>query len=210
MLRERYLREMYDIRTELLRMGTLTERAFSQAMKALIRADLAAAGQVKPLEEEIDDFNQKIYDRCVRLISLQAPVAGDARYITGILEALVDIERISDYSDDIADIAFSLGGKTLPPLMKEFERMGENASAMLRISLDAWAHLDREQALTVRPMDDLVDADYLLLFDRLSMLISSPGDGTVPLNLVLASKYLERIADHAVNIAEQAAYAAPR
>jgi len=182
----------------------------SPSAGSLVQGDLASAGQVKPLEEATDEFNRAIYDRCVRLITLQSPMAGDTRFITGILEAIVDIERIADYADDIADIAFALAGKPLPPVMSDFERMGNNASLMVRAALDSWAILDREQALAVRPMDDAVDADYLHLFQQLSLLISAAGDGAVPLNLVLVCKYLERIADHAVNIAEQAAYAAPR
>jgi phosphate transport system protein len=201
---------MHQTRSDLLRMGSLAEKALAAAMHALVHGNLASAGQVKALEEATDEFNRAIYDRCVRLITLQSPMAGDTRFITGILEAIVDIERIADYADDIADIAFALAGKPLPPVMSDFARMGNNASLMVRAALDSWAILDREQALAVRPMDDVVDADYLHLFQQLSLLISAAGDGAVPLNLVLVCKYLERIADHAVNIAEQAAYASPR
>lgn len=209
MLRESFNRELNETRFELLRMGTMAESALSEAMNALVKADLAAASRVRPLEESIDVLNNSIYERCVRLITLQAPVAGDTRYITGMLEAIVDIERISDYADDIADIAFALAGKSMPPLMADFERMGERASIMVRAALDSWAQLNREQGLAVRALDDAVDDDYLRLFHQLSTLIGA-GDGAVPLNLVLVCKYLERIADHAVNVAEQAAYAAPR
>jgi phosphate transport system protein len=209
MLREAFTRELNETRFELLRMGTMAEKALSEAMNALVHADLAAASRVHPLEESIDALNHSISERCVRLITLQAPVAGDTRYITGILEAIVGIERIGDYADDIADIAFSLAGKPMPPLMVDFERMGTRASGMVRVAIDSWAQLNREQGLSVRALDDAVDDDYLRLFDQLATLIVS-GDGSVPLNLVLVCKYLERIADHAVNVAEQAAYAAPR
>ncbi|MBC7881772.1 MAG: phosphate signaling complex protein PhoU [Anaerolineae bacterium] len=209
MLREAFTRELNETRFELLRMGTMAEKALSEAMIALVKADLAAASRVHALEESIDFLNHSINERCVRLITLQAPVAGDTRYITGILEAIVGIERIGDYADNIAEIAFALAGKPMPPLMVDFERMGLRASGMVRAALDSWAQLNRERGLAVRALDDAVDDDYVRLFNQLAKLIVA-GDGSVPLNLVLACKYLERIADHAVNVAEQAAYAAPR
>lgn len=209
MLREAFTRELNETRFELLRMGTMAEKALSEAMIALVKADLAAASRVHPLEESIDFLNHSINERCIRLITLQAPVAGDTRYITGILEAIVGIERIGDYADNIAEIAFALAGKPMPPLMVDFERMGRRASGMVRAALDSWAQLNREGGLAVRALDDAVDDDYVRLFNQLATLIVA-GDGSVPLNLVLACKYLERIADHAVNVAEQAAYAAPR
>jgi phosphate transport system protein len=90
--------------------------------------------------------------------------------------------------------------------------MGSHVQTMVRAALDTWATLDREQGLAVRAMDDRVDADYQKLFHSLSTLVqqgAGDGNGSVPLYLVLVCRYLERIADHAVSAAEQAAYAAP-
>ena len=212
MMREFFVQELNATRTELLRMGALAEKALSDALLGIVNSDLEAAGRVKALEEAIDSSNRTIYDRCLRFINLQAPVASDTRYITGILEAIVNIERIGDYADDLADVAFALAGKPLPPFIQDFAVMGSHVQTMVRAALDTWATLDREQGLAVRDMDDLVDADYQRLFQSLSALVqqgAEDGDGSVPLYLVLVCRYLERIADHAVSAAEQAAYAAP-
>lgn len=210
MTREFFVQELNATRTELLRMGALAEKALSDALLGIVNSDLEAAGRVKALEEAIDSSNRTIYDRCLRFINLQAPVASDTRYITGILEAIVNIERIGDYAEDLADVAFAIAGKPLPPFIQDFAVMGNHTQTMVRAALDTWATLDREQGLAVRAMDDAVDTDYQKLFQSLSTLVQQgDGDGSVPLYLVLVCRYLERIADHAVSAAEQAAYAAP-
>ena len=103
-MREFFVQELNGTRTELLRMGALAEKALSDALLGIVQSDLEAAGRVKALEEAIDSSNRTIYDRCLRFINLQAPVASDTRYITGILEAIVSIERIGDYADELADV----------------------------------------------------------------------------------------------------------
>ncbi len=210
MMREFFVQELNATRTELLRMGALAEKALSDALLGIVNSDLEAAGRVRALEEAINSSNRTIYDRCLRFINLQAPVASDTRYITGILEAIVNIERIGDYAEDLADVAFAIAGKPLPPFIQDFAVMGSHVQTMVRAALDTWATLDREQGLAVRAMDDVVDTDYQKLFQSLSTLVrQGAGDGSVPLYLVLVCRYLERIADHAVSAAEQAAYAAP-
>ncbi|AGY59221.1 phosphate signaling complex protein PhoU [Gloeobacter kilaueensis] len=211
MTRQHFLQDLDDTRSELIWMGSLALMALDDALTALVRSDIAAAQRVKQLEAEVDALNRTIYERCLALINLQAPVARDLRYITAILEAIVDLERVSDYADDIADVALALSGKPLPPFIDQFAAMGERTAEMLRTARESWVHLDRQTGLGVRAMDDAVDADYLRLFSNLSALLEQepPPDSAVPLNLVLVCKFLERIADHAVNVAEQAAFAAP-
>ncbi len=209
-MREFFVQELNATRTELLRMGALAEKALSDALLGIVNSDLEAAGRVKALEEAIDSSNRTIYDRCLRFINLQAPVASDTRYITGILEAIVNIERIGDYAEDLADVAFAIADKPRPPFIQDFAVMGSHVQTMVRAALDTWATLDREQGLAVRAMDEVVDTDYQKLFQSLSTLVQQgAGDGSVPLYLVLVCRYLERIADHAVSAAEQAANAAP-
>lgn len=209
MSRERYTAELDQTRSDLLDMGRLARKALSEALEALTKSDRAATGRVRSLETEIDAFNRSIYQRCLSLMTLQAPVAGDARLITGILEAIVDLELIGDYSDEIAELAVGMNSRPVSAALNELCEAARRVQDMLSQALSSWRSLDRDLALSIRPMETFVKTDCERLVEKLTMLSATPHDTSAYVGLILICKYLERIARHSVNIAEQAAFAVP-
>jgi phosphate transport system protein len=208
MARRRFFSELDETRTELISMGETAESALAHSLRALLSADRSSAEKARTLEPQIDAMNKSIRRRCLELVALEAPVASDARLITAMLEAIVDLEQIGDYAEDIAELALGLEGKTLPPLLGSFERLAARVCEMLSAALDSWRTMDRDLGLSVRSLRGAVDNEYRSLFEELRRLLTTHQDGVVPLSLVLTAKYLDRVARHAVSLAEQAASAA--
>ncbi|HVP48239.1 MAG TPA: phosphate signaling complex protein PhoU [Bryobacteraceae bacterium] len=209
MSRERYIAELDQTRSSLLDMGTLAGRALAEALEALAKSDRTAIDRVRNLEAEIEAFNKAIYERCLSLMTLQAPVAGDARLITGILEAIVDLELIGDYADEIAELALGMNSRPVSAALNELSEAAKRIQDMLSQALDSWRGLDRNLALSIRPMQNHAKNDCERLVDKLTTLSATSRDTSSYVGLILICKYLERIARHSVNIAEQAAFAAP-
>ncbi len=207
MARRRFLSELDETRMELVTMGEAAESALAHSLRALVSTDRSSAEKARALEPQIDAMNKSIYRRCLELVALEAPVASDARLITAMLEAIVDLEQIGDYAEDIAELALGLEGKTLPPVLGGLERLAARVCEMLSSALDSWRNMDRDRGLSLRSLRSAVDYDYRSLFQELSRLLTTHQDGVVPLSLVLVAKYLDRVARHAVSVAEQAASA---
>ncbi len=209
MLRQRFVSELEDTRKELIRMGEMAESALTSAMSAFVTSSRTSAEAARALEPQIDAMHRSIHQRCLELVTLEAPVASDARLITGVLESIIDLEQVGDYADSIAELAVESRQNAFPAVMDSLRELGVRVREMLSAALDSWHALDRERALSVRTLQAAVERDYRLLFQQLGDLVTSPSDGASPLSLVLVGKYLERAGRHAVNVAEQAAEAAP-
>jgi phosphate transport system protein len=204
----RLFSELDETRADLIIMGETAESALAHSVRALVSGDRSSAEKARALEPQIDAMNKSIYRRCLEVVALEAPVASDARLITAMLEAIVDLEQIGDYAEDIAELALGLEGKTLPPVLERLERLAARVCEMLSSALDSWRSMDRDRGLSVRSLRGAVDSDYRALFQELSLLLTTHQAGVVPLSLVLTAKYLDRVARHAVGVAEQAASAA--
>jgi len=209
MSRERYIAELDQTRLSLLDMGTLAGRALAEALEAITKSDRTALERVRSLEAEIEALNKSIYERCLSLMTLQAPVAGDARLITGILEAIVDLELIGDYADEIAELAQAMNSRPVSAALNELSEAARKVQEMLSQALDSWRGLDRNLALSIRPMQNHAKNDCERLVDKLTTLSATSRDTPSYVGLILICKHMERIGRHAVNIAEQAAFAAP-
>ena len=207
-MRSRFDEQLALLNKELIEMGALCEEVIKLASEALTERSAALAAKVAPLDTEIDQKEREIERICLRLLLQQQPVAGDLRQISAALKMITDMERIGDQALDIAETAGFMG-----PLDEEdaglFKSLAQIVVAMVTDSVDAYVSRDPEAARAVAKRDDEADdvfkAIKSAMIERLSR---RPGDGEYALDLLMIAKYLERIGDHATNIAEWVEFAA--
>ena len=150
-----------------------------------------------------------IHDQCLNLITLQAPVARDARLVTGVLDAIVDLELIGDYAYEIVTLSASATRRPPSQISNQMSEIGAKIRTSLTTAVESWRTGDRDQALSVRPQEAAIRAECGALYERLSQLVRVPGAGAGCVDLMLICRHLERILRHAVCVADQAAVAAP-
>jgi phosphate transport system protein len=191
------------LKNRLLNMGALVEERVHASVLALIERRPEEAEKIVAGDQEINELQIEIDDRCLKLLALQNPMASDLRLITAAMKINADLERIGDQAVNIAENAVKvLGQPPLRPLI-DLPRMAEIAERMTRDSLDAFVRKDAELARDVLRRDDEVDALKDQVFRvLLTYMMADPGTIERALSLILVSRNLERIADHATNIAE--------
>ena len=195
--------ELQALKNRLLGMGALVEERVHQAMQALMERRIEAAEAIIAGDAEVNDMQIEIDDRCLKLLALQNPMASDLRLITAAMKINADLERIGDQAVNIAENAVKVAAA--PPLrpMIDLPRMAELAEAMTRDSLDAFVRRDSDLARDILARDDEVDQLKDQIFRvLLTHMMADPGTIERALGLILVSRNLERIADHATNIAE--------
>jgi len=195
--------ELQALKNRLLGMGALVEERVHVAMQALMERRVEAAEAIVAGDAEVNDLQIEIDDRCLKLLALQNPMASDLRLITAAMKINADLERIGDQAVNIAENAVKVAA--LPPLrpIVDLPRMAELAEAMTRDSLDAFVRRDSELARDILARDDEVDQLKDQIFRvLLTHMMADPGTIERALGLILVSRNLERIADHATNIAE--------
>jgi phosphate transport system protein len=195
--------DLRALKNRLLSMGALVEERVRQAVQALMERRPEQADQVIASDQEVNDLQIEIDDRCLKLLALQQPMASDLRLITAAMKINADLERIGDQAVNIAENAAQLlAHPPLKPLL-DLPRMAEIAQQMTRDSLDAFVRRDSALARKVLERDDevdqLKDQNFRVL---LTYMMADPGTIERALALILVSRNLERIADHATNIAE--------
>lgn len=199
--------ELAQLKDTLLRMSSLAERSVSQALKALVQRDNALAGQVDAEDEELDRLEVEIDERCVQLIALRQPKARDLRFITMAMKISSDLERIGDQAVNIVHRVEELNKEPLLKPLVDIPRMAEHAQGMIHDGLDAFVYAKPEIAREVVTRDEKVDLLNEQLHRELtSFMIEDPHTITRCLNLMSVAHNLERIADHATNIAEEIVY----
>lgn len=209
MPRVHFHQELKNLQTELLKMGGMVETAITNAVHALKTQDLQEAQVVLDKDDEIDALEEEIEEACFQLIVLQQPLAGDLRTIGATLKTVTDLERLGDYADNIAKITLRIGDTPLIKPLIDIPRMAGMAQSMVHRALDAFIERDTEKARAVCLEDDAVDQLYTDLFDELEDMIAKSGQDdrtNQMIHLLFVARYLERIADHATNIAERAIY----
>ena len=205
-MRNRFDEQLFALNRELIEMGAMCEEAIASAAKALSAGDIALAEKVKANSGAIDQMERDIEGRCMKLLLHQQPVAKDLRLISAALKMITDMERIGDQAEDIAEIVMFLcdhtsEGKGL------IEEMARETIGMVTASVDAFVKKDVELAEKVIARDDTVDAYFSQIkCDIISMIAKDSADGEFALDLLMIAKYLERIGDHATNIAEWVIY----
>ena len=205
-MRNRFDEQLFELNREIIEMGAMCEEAIASAAKALSTGDIKLAAKVCENSSAIDQMERDIEGRCMKLLLHQQPVARDLRQISAALKLITDMERIGDQAEDIAEIVTFLNGHTMEG-MELIEEMAHETIEMVTTSVDAFVKKDVELAKKVIDQDDIVD-DY---FSRvkcgiISLITENHADGEFALDLLMISKYYERIGDHATNIAEWVIY----
>lgn len=204
--RTHFQRSLRRLEQNVLRMGALVEQSFRLSHQALFLRDLDAIPQITTLDDKIDRYHRQIELDCATLLTLQAPVAQDLRILSTFMQLTRDLERIGDYAEDLGEMALKLFMYDPHPCMSEVESMSENAQLMLSVTLMALADLDGTAGGRVQQMDDLVDRAYDHLYDTLAHQRDIQGVVEPILVLGLVIRHLERMADHATNIAQRVSY----
>ena len=184
----------------------MCEEAIATASKALTDGNIELASKVKVNGHVIDQMERDIESRCMKLLLHQQPVAKDLRLISAALKMITDMERIGDQAEDIADIVTFLNGHTMED-MELIDEMARETIKMVTDSVEAFVKKDVELAKKVIAQDDIVD-DYFskVKCGIISLITENSADGEFALDLLMISKYFERIGDHATNIAEWVIY----
>lgn len=198
--------ELSFLNTELIKMGALCERAVSVALDVFFTHNRELAKAAQRLEKEIDAKERDIEDLCMKLILRQQPVAGDLRLISSAIKMISDMERIGDQAQDIADIAVNINDTELENRI-HIKAMSETALKMVTKSVDSFVQKDMSLAESVIAMDDEVDSGFDKIKNELIAAIDSNGlKSEEYIDILMIAKYIERIGDHAVNIAEWVEY----
>ena len=201
-MRNRFDRQMETLNSLLTHMGEMCEVAISKVAKALRNGDANQAMNVVEADQEIDHMEKDIERLCLRLLLQQQPVARDLRQISAALKMITDMERIGDQASDIAEIIISAGMNETNEI-PEIDEMTIAVSKMVHDSVASYVKRDLERARKVIEEDDEVDELFETVKKKLMRLISAGDeDGSIAIDLIMVSKYLERIGDHATNIAE--------
>lgn len=196
--------ELETFRSDLLRMGEVAIRQVRDALQALVTGDVRLAERVIAADDELDDLEKRIDTEAIRYMNLRAPIATELRLVIVGMKASHDLERVGDEATNIAKRAIKLAAE--PPLKPyvDIPRMATMAIEMLREALECFLHADTAKAVAVVKRDKEVDAINKQLYRELSSyMVEQPGTITRALELMFISKGLERIADHATNIAEE-------
>ena len=204
---ERVFRHFQDdldtLKQRLLAMGGLAEERVREAVRGITDRDPAALNGVLAGDEPINDLHIEIDDRCFKLLALHQPMAADLRVIVAAVKINTDLERVGDLAVNIAEAGQRyLQHPPVKPLI-DIPRMGDIAQSMLRESLDAFVRRDIALAEAVLAEDDVVDALKSQIFrELLTYMLQDPETIEPSLDLILISRHLERIGDHATNVAE--------
>jgi phosphate transport system protein len=200
-------RELDNLRRDLLRLAGLVEETIYKATRALITRDADLARQVIEADHQIDREENLLDEECLKVLALYQPVAIDLRRIASAMMITTDLERMGDLSEEIAERAIDLAGAPQLPIPDRLQRMTDLVIAMVRQSLDAFVSLTKEQAQRVLRMDDEVDRyNTEIIREVVQSMKRSPALIEPGLSLFSATRHLERIADHATNIAEDVIY----
>ena len=200
------MRNKFDMQLELLNeqlthMGELCEVAINRAVNALQEGSMQQAYDVIEADEEIDHIEKDIERLCLRLLLQQQPVARDLRQISAALKMITDMERIGDQASDIAEIILT-AGESEAVNVKKIGDMASASARMVRDSVSAYVEKNLELAREVMEADDIVDELFENVKEEVMQMIVAGNNAGKAIDLIMIAKYLERIGDHATNIAE--------
>jgi phosphate transport system protein len=200
-------RDLDNLQRDLITLASSVEEAIQKATSALKDRQSDVAEEVIAGDNQIDQEENQIEDECLKMLALHQPVAVDLRRITAALKINAELERIADLAEDIAERALHLARLPSIPVPDKLQRMADLAASMLRQSLDAFVNLDAPLARRVCRLDDDVDRYNNEIIEELIQTMQSAPSMVEPgLSLFSATRHVERIADHATNIAEDVVY----
>jgi phosphate transport system protein len=199
--------ELDALKQTLLAMGGLVEDQIRRVMQALLERDDALAREVIERDRQVNQYDVEVDEKCVELLALNQPAASDLRFITTAMKIVTDLERIGDQAVNIAQRALELHQEPQLKPYVDLPRMAEMAQRMVKESLDAFVARDTGLARAVCAQDEAVDALKEQIFrELLTFMMSDPRTIPRALRLILISRFMERVADHATNIAEMVVY----
>ena len=202
-MRDYYNKQLSELEKMMCDMGQMIETAIEDAMTALLEKDQEKAKEIIQNDEKVDHQQKKIEDLCMQLLLSQQPVATDLRQISSAIKMVTDMERIGDHAADISEITLQLTQSGYPHDLTEVKKMAKETTNMLKDSLDAYIEKNAQKAVKVIHQDDVVD-DYFSRIKKeiIRQINESSEGGEQEADLLMIIKYLERIGDHATNIAE--------
>lgn len=201
------LRDLDELQRDLLALAGLVEEAIHKATKALQTRNRELAREVIAGDPQVDLEDNHINEECLKMLALHQPVARDLRRIVSALMITTDLERMGDLAEEIAERALALAEVPALPIPDKLQRMADLTTMMVRESLDSFVNQNLDQAERVLRMDDEVDRYNVEIIQELIQLMQSSPTLIKPgLSLFSATRHLERIADHATNIAEDVIY----
>lgn len=206
-MREYFDIELANLNNQLIGMGTLVESAIKNAVEIIANNSAELLDKAREQEELINTSERKIQNHCIRLLLHQAPVAHDLREVSSALKMITDLERIGDQAIDIAEVSQYIKSRNNVINVTHIDEMANQASKMVTLAIDAFVKKDFDLAKKVGQSDDVIDE----LFDKVKeetveIIQRDKALGEEAIDLMMIAKYLERIGDHAVNIAEWVAF----
>jgi phosphate transport system protein len=199
--------ELTRLKEKILKMGALVEAQIAGSIKALVERDTDLARQTIQNDHQVNAMDVEIDEECIRLLALYQPAARDLRFITTAMKITTDLERMSDLSEDICERAIELAEEPLLKPYIDIPRMAEAAQKMVRETLDAFVNKDAALARKVCSEDQFIDdLTHQIFRELLSYMVEDQTTITRAIRISFVSKYIERIGDHATNIAEMVVY----
>ncbi|MES2580536.1 MAG: phosphate signaling complex protein PhoU [Pseudomonadota bacterium] len=206
---KQYDAELESVRAKVLEMGGLVEQQIVNALEALTKADIKLAKEVMESDARVNSLEVQIDEDCSHIIARRQPAAGDLRMVMMMVKTITDLERIGDEATKIARTAQRIfdEDRMYKPRFTEIKAMVKIVREMLRTSLDAFARLDVSQTVEVARQDELVDEQFRAAMRQLVMyMLEDPRTISMSLEVLFVAKAVERIGDHAKNIAEYVVY----
>jgi len=198
-----FQKELQELKEDLLKMAALVEEAINTAVQSLVKRDSDLAKKTFEGEDKINDMELAIDDSCLKLLALRHPMAADLRFITSAMKIVTDLERMGDQAINIAERAIYLNQEPQLKPYIDIPRMAEITQSMVKDVLDAFVTQNSKLARSVCERDDLVDGLNDQVFrELLTFMMSEPQTVTRAVHLMIVCRCLERIADHATNLAE--------
>jgi len=200
-------REIEKLKKKILSLSAVVEESVNRAVQAVIDRDSRLASQIVKNDEIIDQMEVDVEEECLKILALYQPVATDLRFVIAIMKINNDLERVGDIANNIAQRAVSLSRQEKMPIPFDIFKMAERAQSMLRSSLDSLVNMDTNLARGVSAADDEVDEINRQAFVKIQEAIQkNPERVDYLIQLLSISRYLERIADYATNVAEDVIY----
>jgi phosphate transport system protein len=202
-------RDLETLHRHIMSMCAMVEEIVHKAVEDIGRPDAELSRRLVEQDDEIDRWDVRIEEECLKILALHAPVANDLRRVTSVMKISWELERVADLGVNIAERAMELIGQPELPVPEKLHEMARVALDMLRLSLDAFVSLDSRLAREVCGQDDMVDALNREIIDELlERIVTTPSLVDPLVNLFSVSRHIERVADHATNIAETVVYLA--
>ncbi|MDO5775973.1 MAG: phosphate signaling complex protein PhoU [Eubacteriales bacterium] len=202
-MRTRFDEQLKQLNNEMIQMGSLIENAIQNAVRAFFDKDTELAKKIMDNDEVVDQEQKKIENICFQLLIQRQPVARDLRTITAALKMVTDMERIGDHAADISELTVVMADHTEIMNRDDIKKMSGESVMMLLHAIEAYVERDMDKAKEVIAHDDIVDELFIKVKSELIEAISkNPDCGEYAADLLMINKYLERIGDHATNIAE--------